>query len=390
MAVPILREICMLPLRPLLVIGTRPEAIKLAPVIAECRRRANVAPLVCLTGQHQELLEGVVDYFDLRPDYQLDAMRPGQGLAALTARLLDRLDDVLTGSDPDCVVVQGDTTSALAASLAAFYRQLPLVHVEAGLRTDSVQAPWPEEFNRRVASLAATLHCAPTPRAAANLLAAGVDPAKVHVTGNTVIDALLQTVDRERRRAAFWQARHRAWHGRQMVLITSHRRENLGEALAKICDAIAALAKRFPETAFVWPVHLNPQVQRAVAALRSCDNIHLLPPAAYPEFVWLMDRATLILTDSGGVQEEAPSLGKRVLVLRETTERPEAIECGAAELIGAQQRAIVDRVTQLLADETQCGRRRSIPNPFGDGQASQRIVDLLLAHVPASSACRAA
>ena len=254
------------PLRPLLVIGTRPEAIKLAPVVRECLSRAcEITPIVCLTGQHQDLVEPVIDYFDLRPDYRLDAMRTGQSLSALTARLLDGLEHVLEDNTPDCVVVQGDTTSVLAASLAAFHRRLPLVHVEAGLRTGDVQSPWPEEFNRRAASLAATLHCAPTPQAADNLLAAGIDPAAIHVTGNTVIDALLHTVDRERARAAFWRARHAAWHGRPMALITSHRRENHGRGLAAICRALIALAAQFRDVAFVWPVHPNPHVQQTVA-----------------------------------------------------------------------------------------------------------------------------
>jgi UDP-N-acetylglucosamine 2-epimerase (non-hydrolysing) len=373
-------------MRPLLVIGTRPEAIKLAPVIVECRRRGSaIEPLVCITGQHRELLEPVVEYFGIRADYRLDAMRPGQSLAGLTARLIDGLDDVLARSSPDCIVAQGDTTSVLAAGLTAFYRRIPLVHVEAGLRSGSLDAPWPEEFNRRMAGLAATLHCAPTTRAAENLLAAGVDPDCVHVTGNTVVDALLHTVAREHSRAAFWQARHADWHGRRMVLVTSHRRENQGATLVGICRAIGTLAARFPEVAFVWPLHLNPHVQQIVAdRLQGRSNVYLLPPALYPEFVWLMDQATLILTDSGGVQEEAPSLGKPVLVLRETTERPEAIEAQAAELVGVDPERIVDRTSELLEDESKLEQLRPVCNPFGDGQASRRIVEQMLGHI----ACR--
>jgi UDP-N-acetylglucosamine 2-epimerase (non-hydrolysing) len=253
-----------------------------------------------------------------------------------------------------------------------------LVHVEAGLRSADLQSPWPEEFNRRIASLAATLHCAPTVRAAENLMREGVDPSAIHITGNTVIDALLNTLDRERQRRDFWQARHAAWHGRRMVLITSHRRENLGDGLASICRAINALAREFPNIAWVWPLHANPQVKQQIErSLVANPNLHLLGPADYPEFVWLMDQAALILTDSGGVQEEAPSLGKPVLVLRGTTERPEAIECGAAELIGTDSTAIITRASELLSDEHAYRSMQPTQNPYGDGLAGRRIVDRL-------------
>lgn len=366
-------------LRPLLLFGTRPEAIKMAPVVLECRRRPEaIDPIVCDAGQHRELLEPVVEYFGLRPDRQLDVMRPGQSLAELTSASLPAIDALLAELKPDCLVVQGDTTTVMAASLAAFYRSVPLAHVEAGLRTGNLRAPWPEELNRRIVGLSAAVHFAPTRRAADALLAEGVPPAAVHVTGNTVIDALLWTVERERARSEHWERRHAALGSRRLVLVTGHRRENFGPGLQAVCQAIATLAKRFPDVAFLYPVHLNPHVLVPVRQMLSGrPNVHLTEPAAYPEFVWLMQRATLILTDSGGVQEEAPSLGKPVLVTRETTERPEAVEAGAAELVGTSFEAIVDRVSLLLTDEAEYARRQLAVSPYGDGQAARRIVGVL-------------
>ncbi|MBM4035758.1 MAG: UDP-N-acetylglucosamine 2-epimerase (non-hydrolyzing) [Planctomycetes bacterium] len=366
-------------LRPLLLFGTRPEAIKMAPVVHECRRRPDaVEPVVCAAGQHRELLEPVVEYFGLCPDHRLDVMRFGQSLAELTSGSLLAIDALLAEVKPDCVVVQGDTTTVMAASLAAFYRSVPLAHVEAGLRTGNLRAPWPEELNRRVVSLSAATHFAPTRRAADALLAEGIPPATVHVTGNTVIDALLWTVKRERGRAEHWKAKYAMLGSRRLVLITGHRRENFGAGLRAVCGAIAALAERFPDVAFLYPVHLNPNVLGPVrAALSGRPNIHLTQPAAYPEFVWLMQRSTLIITDSGGVQEEAPSLRKPVLVTRETTERPEAVEAGAAELVGTSFDAIVSRASLLLADEAEYARRQIAANPYGDGRAARRIVDVL-------------
>ena len=367
-------------LRPLLLFGTRPEAIKMAPVVLECRRRPDlIEPIVCSTGQHREMLEQVTSYFGLRQDYQLDLMRPDQTLAGLTSRCLDELDRVLVDVAPDCVVAQGDTTSVLAASLAAFYLHIPFFHVEAGLRTGNMQAPWPEELNRRVASLTASLHFAPTEQAAANLLSEGVPAADVHVTGNTVIDALLSTLERERKDGRQWARRFHYLEDRRVVLITGHRRENFGEGFESICGAIAALSERFADVEFVYPVHLNPNVQQPVRRMLSGRrNLHLIAPCSYPEFVWLMDRSTLILTDSGGVQEEAPSLGKPILVMRETTERPEAVEAGAVELVGASMERIVSQTTLLLTDEAEYARRQIDQNPYGDGRAAQRIVDLML------------
>lgn len=367
-------------LRPLLVFGTRPEAIKMAPVVREClQRTGEIGPIVCLTGQHREMLKQVTDYFDIRADLNLDLMRPNQSLTDITARCLLSVNQALDRYEPHCMVVQGDTTTVMCAALVAFYRRLPLVHVEAGLRTGNLMAPWPEEMNRRVTSLATALHCAPTPRAADNLLREGHAPDSVHVTGNPVIDSLLWTVRRERTAGAPWQKKYGQFGKRQTVLITGHRRESFGEGFRDICRAIAELAHRFPEVEFVYPVHLNPQVQEPVySILADQPNIHLVAPVPYPEFVWLMDRSTLILSDSGGVQEEAPSLKKPVLVMRDTTERPEALEAGAVELVGTSTDRIVDRGSVLLSDPEEYARHQIEENPYGDGRAAPRIVDLML------------
>lgn len=367
-------------LRPLLVFGTRPEAIKMAPVVRACRARpSEIEPIVCLTGQHREMLAQVTEYFGITHDVDLDLMRPNQTLAGLTARCIERIDEVLAERQPDCVVAQGDTTTVMCASLAAFYRRIPFVHVEAGLRTGDIFSPFPEEMNRRVATLATALHCAPTERSRQNLLREGVADETIHVTGNTVIDALLWSVERERAAGCSWAEKHAMLGDRRMVLITGHRRENFGGGFENICRAIAELAARFPDVAFVYPVHLNPNVQEPVRRLLSeCRNVHLLPPAPYPEFVWLMDRSTLILTDSGGVQEEAPSLKKPILVMRDTTERPEALDAGAVELVGTDETRIVESVTRLLRDPAEYARRQIEHSPYGDGHAAARIVDLLL------------
>jgi UDP-N-acetylglucosamine 2-epimerase (non-hydrolysing) len=369
-------------LRVLLTFGTRPEAIKMAPVVLECRRRADsIEPIVCVSGQHREMLAQVTGYFRIHHDVDLDLMTPGQTLAAFMARCLTGLDDVLARVQPDCLVAQGDTTTVMAAALAAFYRHVPFVHVEAGLRTGNLQSPWPEEMNRRVATLATTLHCAPTRWAADNLLAEGVAAEAIHVTGNTVIDALLATVERERANTEHWQSAYSFLGNRRLVLITGHRRESFGEGFQKICQAIQCLADQHPDVVFLYPVHLNPEVSEPVRnSLGGHENIHLSPSVSYPEFIWLMDRSTLILTDSGGVQEEAPSLGKPVLVMRDTTERPEAIEAGVAELVGTSVEKIVRSASALLTDPAECFRRRTLNNPYGDGHAAERIVDLIMSH----------
>ncbi len=374
-------------LRPILIFGTRPEAIKMAPVVAACRARSEeVEPIVCSTGQHREMLDQVTDYFGIIPDIHLRLMRSNQTLAGLTARCVEAIDDVLDRLRPHCVVAQGDTTTVLAVALATFYRRVPFVHVEAGLRTGRLDAPWPEEFNRRIAGLAAALHCAPTQRAANALLAEGVPRESVRVTGNTVIDALLATVQRERANGIHWQSKYAMLGDAPMVLITGHRRENFGMGFEDICRAIRLVAERFANCRFVYPVHLNPNVQGPVHRLLGGQpNVHLVEPSAYSEFVWLMDRSRLILTDSGGVQEEAPSLKKPVLVMRETTERPEAVDAGAARLVGTSVDAIVEGVGRLLTDPAAYAACQIAENPYGDGRAAERIVKLMLTrgwHVP--------
>jgi UDP-N-acetylglucosamine 2-epimerase (non-hydrolysing) len=367
-------------LRALLIFGTRPEAIKMAPVVQACRARPDdLETIVCLTGQHREMLAQVTDYFEIQAQEDLQLMQPNQTLADLTARCITGIDQIVSKYQPHCIVAQGDTTTVMAASLVAFYRRVPLVHVEAGLRTGNLLAPWPEELNRRVTSLVTALHCAPTKRAAQNLLDEKVDPASVHVTGNTVIDALLWAVDRERANDAEWRSKYAMLQDHRMVLITGHRRENFGQGFRDICEAIVQLAELYPSVEFVYPVHLNPNVREPVfELLGQHPNIHLIEPAPYPEFVWLMDRSTIILTDSGGVQEEAPSLRKPILVMRETTERPEAMDAGAVELVGTSKVRIAERISTLLDDPVEYAHHQIEENPYGDGMAAERIVDLML------------
>ena len=352
----------------------------MAPVVQEClARKDQISPVVCLTGQHREMLDQVTDYFGIRADIDLELMSPNQSLSELTARCLTGLDGVVKGRQPDCVVAQGDTTTVMCAAIVAFYWKLPFVHVEAGLRTHDLWSPWPEEFNRRVASLVTSLYCAPTERAAANLIQEGVAPHTVHVTGNTVIDALLQTVERERNNSATWQEKYAFLGDRRMILITGHRRENFGRGFRELCQALTELAHNYADVEFLYPVHLNPNVRKPVFdMLDNSENIHLVEPAPYPEFVWLMDRSTIILSDSGGVQEEAPSLRKPVLVTRDTTERPEAVDAGAVELVGTDRARIVERISTLLDVRSEYERFQIDQNPYGDGHAAKRIVDLML------------
>lgn len=363
-------------IRAFLVIGTRPEAIKMAPVIQACEQDDRIETIVCLTGQHRELVEHVTNYFNIKPDINLDLMVKDQTLAGLTSRCIAQLDEAMEQSKPDCVVAQGDTTTVMAAALVAFYRGIDFVHVEAGLRSGDLQSPWPEELNRRIATLATSLHCAPTERARDNLLGEHVPEEKIRVTGNTVVDALLLTRDQEKKNSPHWKQKYDWLEDQRMVLVTGHRRENLGEGLKQICAAIRELAEKFESVAFVYPVHLNPRVRNTVfAEIDGLDNVHLIEPVSYPEFVWLMDRSTLIVSDSGGIQEEAPSLGKPVLVTRDNTERPEGVEAGAVELVGTNASNIVARVSALLEDESEYARHQFETNPYGDGKAAQRIVD---------------
>ncbi len=366
-------------LRVLFVLGTRPEGIKLAPVIKRAGAfTRELEPLVCSTGQHREMLQQVVDYFGFTVDTDLQLMKKNQALAQLSADCLSRVDEELRRREPDCVVVQGDTATAMAASLAAFFRRVPVVHVEAGLRTGDLQAPWPEELNRRIISLAADFHCAPTQEAARSLRQEGFPEARIEVTGNTVIDALLATLERERNNPKHIK-KYSFLGSERMVLITGHRRENFGPRFESIWQAILQLARDFPEDHFVYPVHLNPSVwEPAHAALDGqCANIHLVEPAAYPEFVWLMNRASLILSDSGGVQEEAPSLKKPVLILRDTTEREEVVRAGAAILVGSDTEKIIEQTSALLTDNLRYRSMQLKENPYGDGHAADRIVEIL-------------
>lgn len=364
-------------LRMLCIFGTRPEAIKMSPLVLAAQRHPKVTPIVCLTGQHREMLDQVVKYFGLRVDHDLNLMQPNQTLSELTARCLQMLTGVISETKPDCIVGQGDTTTALCASMAAFYARIPFIHVEAGLRTESIDSPFPEEFNRRVCSLTTALHCAPTESAQDNLLREGYSPNDVVVTGNTVLDALKLSVQQERANSSTWIQKHPDIAGRPMVLITAHRRENHGEGIRNLCSAIGQLADMFPKIQYVYPVHMNPNIRGPVhEILAGRKNVHLIPPADYPEFIWLMDQATLILSDSGGVQEEAPSLRKPVLVTRDSTERPEALAAGATRLVGTDPVRIVREVCELLTNHDAYEAMQVDDNPYGDGKASERIIDL--------------
>jgi UDP-N-acetylglucosamine 2-epimerase (non-hydrolysing) len=363
--------------------GTRPEAIKLAPVVRMLREAREIDCRVCTTAQHREMADQVLEAFDLTPDADLDLMRAGQTLAELTARGISAIDGYLTREQPDLVLVQGDTTSVLCAAIAAFYRRIPLGHVEAGLRTGDMTAPWPEEANRVLTTRLAALHFAPTERSRQNLLAEGVAADRIHLTGNTVVDALLMILPAVRAAPPVIPGLPTALtapdDSRPLVLITGHRRESFGAGFEAICRAIAALAGRFRDTAFVYPVHLNPAVRAPVRGILGTgtgagENVYLIDPLGYREFVALMDRATLILTDSGGVQEEAPSLGKPVLVMRATTERPEAVEAGTARLVGTDFETIVAEVSRLLTDRAAYEAMSRALNPYGDGCAAGRIV----------------
>ncbi len=368
------------------VFGTRPEAIKMAPVVQAIADAPDLDGRVCVTAQHRGMLDAALDVFGIVPDHDLDLMQPGQDLTDLTSRVLLGLREVLRAERPDVVLVHGDTTTTLAASLAAFYARVPIGHVEAGLRTGDLSAPWPEEANRVLADRLCRWHFAPTERARDALLAEGAAPGGIHVTGNTVIDALLWVRDRVAAAdpRSWRDALGAAWpllgDDRPLVLITGHRRESFGEGFARICAAIRALALERPDVAFVYPVHLNPSVQAPVhGTLGDLPNVYLLAPLDYPPFVRLMDRATLILTDSGGVQEEAPSLGKPVLVMRETTERPEGVAAGTVRLVGTDPTAIRDGVLTLLTDPAAYAAMRRAHNPYGDGRAAERIVAALRA-----------
>lgn len=369
--------------RPVLVIfGTRPEAIKMAPVIDALAAEPRLTPRVCVTGQHREMLDQMLNLFGIQPHHDLAVMQPNQDLFDVTARTLVGLRAVLDAERPAAVLVQGDTTTAMAASLAAFYRQVPLGHVEAGLRTGNPYDPFPEETNRRLTTQLTTWHYAPTERAAANLQREAVPADRILVTGNTIVDALQAIVARLQRDPTACPPAVPAERlaGRRLVLVTGHRRESFGDGMRNICLALRTLAERHGDTLIVYPVHLNPAVQAPVREILSDQaNVVLTPPLDYLPFVDLMRRAYLILTDSGGLQEEAPSLGVPVLVMRETTERPEAVAAGTAKLVGTRRDVIVDAASLLLDDAAAHARMRSAKNPFGDGAAAKRIAQHLAA-----------
>jgi UDP-N-acetylglucosamine 2-epimerase (non-hydrolysing) len=361
----------------LVVFGTRPEAIKMALLVRTLKDSPSLDARLCITGQHREMLQQVMELFGLVADYSLDVMTSGQTLSETTSRILTGLDGILTEFQPDRVLVHGDTNTTLSASLAAYYHRIPVGHVEAGLRTGDIYSPWPEEINRRLTGCITDLHFAPTQKAAENLYREGVPARQVHVTGNTAVDAILW-ISKKLAGDETLQARFEAQFpfldtGRNLVLVTGHRRENFGDGMLNICGALKKLSAR-DDIDIVYPVHLNPNVREPVnRLLGDCRNVHLVPPQDYLGFVWLMNRAKLILTDSGGIQEEAPSLDKPVLVMRDTTERPEAVEAGVVRLVGTDSDEIVRQATILLDDRDSFDQMASGQNPFGDGTTSKKI-----------------
>ena len=378
----------------MLVFGTRPEAIKMAPLVKELQKhREEFETIVCVTGQHREMLDQVLKLFGIVPTYDLNIMKQGQDLYDVTARVLVGMRDVLKDAQPDVVLVHGDTTTSMAAALAAFYQQIAVGHVEAGLRTGNIYSPWPEEMNRQITGRIATYDFAPTPLSRDNLLKENVDAAKITVTGNTVIDALYLVVDKIKKdkkldaqlEAVLCNAGYdvnRLDGGRKLVLITGHRRENFGEGFIHMCTAIKDLTKKYPDVDFVYPMHLNPNVRKPIHEvfgenLQGLGNMFFIEPLEYLSFVYLMEKSTIVLTDSGGIQEEAPGLGKPVLVMRDTTERPEALSAGTVKLVGTDYDKIVGEVSRLIDDSDYYDTMSKAVNPYGDGLACERIIEAL-------------
>lgn len=379
----------------MLVFGTRPEAIKMAPLVKEFQKFPDkFETVVCVTGQHREMLDQVLHIFEISPDYDLNIMKQGQDLYDVTARVLTGMRDVLKEAKPDVVLVHGDTTTSTAAALAAFYQQIPVGHVEAGLRTYNIYSPWPEEMNRQITGRIATYHFAPTPLSKQNLLAESVQEGNIYVTGNTVIDALYMVVDKIKNDKVLdaelenllKQAGYdinRLVGGKKLVLITGHRRENFGDGFINMCTAIKDLTKKYPDVDFVYPMHLNPNVRKPIHEvfgenLSNLGNMFFIEPLEYLSFVYLMEKSTILLTDSGGIQEEAPGLGKPVLVMRDTTERPEALDAGTVRLVGTNYDKIVKEVSALI-DNEDCYRQMSqAVNPYGDGKACGRIIEMFI------------
>lgn len=378
----------------MLVFGTRPEAIKMAPLIKEFQKHPECfETIVCVTGQHREMLDQVLHIFEIKPDYDLNIMKQGQDLYDVTARVLTGMRDVLKDARPDMVLVHGDTTTSTATALAAFYQQIPVGHVEAGLRTHNIYSPWPEEMNRQITGRIATYHFAPTPLSRQNLLVEGVKEDQITVTGNTVIDALYMVVDKIKQdkdldaelevllKNAGYDV-NRLAVGKKLVLITGHRRENFGDGFIHMCTAIKDLTKKYPDVDFVYPMHMNPNVRKPIHEvfgedLSNLGNMFFIEPLEYLSFVYLMEKSTIVLTDSGGIQEEAPGLGKPVLVMRDTTERPEALEAGTVKLVGTNYERIVREVSALIEKQEYYDRMSKAVNPYGDGKACKRIIETL-------------
>ena len=376
----------------LLVFGTRPEAIKMCPLVKEFHKYPEYFhTLVCVTGQHREMLDQVLRIFEVTPDYDLNIMKQGQDLYDVTSRVLVGLRDVLKETNPDIVFVHGDTTTSTAAALAAFYQQIPVAHIEAGLRTYNIYSPWPEEMNRQITSRIATYNFAPTPLSKQNLLQENVNESSIAVTGNTVIDALYMVVDKIKQNTTLSRELegnllmagydvNRLQNGKRLVLITGHRRENFGEGFISMCTAIKDLTIKYPDVDFVYPMHLNPNVRKPIHEvfgenLEGLGNMFFIEPLEYLNFVYLMEKCTIVLTDSGGIQEEAPGLGKPVLVMRDTTERPEALEAGTVKLVGTDYQKIVDNVSLLLDNQDYYNAMSKAVNPYDDGLACERIVN---------------
>jgi len=379
----------------MLVFGTRPEAIKMAPLVKEFQKHPDkFQTIVCVTGQHRQMLDQVLEIFDIKPDYDLNIMKQGQDLYDVTARVLTGMRDVLEEAQPEVVLVHGDTTTSTATALAAFYKQIPVGHVEAGLRTHNIYSPWPEEMNRQITGRIAIYNFAPTPLSRENLLKENVDENKIVVTGNTVIDALYWVVDKMKKDEALdlklqtvlsdaGYDVNRLANGKKLVLITGHRRENFGDGFISMCNAIKALAEKYPDVDFVYPMHLNPNVRKPIHEvfgdnLEGLGNMFFIEPLEYLSFVYLMEKSHIVLTDSGGIQEEAPGLGKPVLVMRNTTERPEALDAGTVKLVGTDYDKIVNEVSTLLDNAIRYNAMSHAVNPYGDGKACVRIVQSLL------------
>lgn len=375
----------------MLVFGTRPEAIKIAPLVKEFQKHPELfETIVCVTGQHRQMLDQVLQIFDIKPDYDLNIMKQGQDLYDVTARVLTGMRDVLREANPNVVLVHGDTTTSTAAALAAFYQQIPVGHVEAGLRTHNIYSPWPEEMNRQITGRIAEYDFAPTPLSKSNLLSEGVMEDKIAVTGNTVIDALYWVVNKIKHTVSLdadlkkellnaGYDTNRLDNGKKLVLITGHRRENFGEGFISMCKAIKTLTEKYPEVDFVYPMHLNPNVRKPIhevfgEKLEGPGNMFFIEPLEYLSFVFLMEKSNIVLTDSGGIQEEAPGLGKPVLVMRDTTERPEALEAGTVKLVGTDYDKIVNEVSELLDNRAHYEAMSKAVNPYGDGKACERIV----------------